>query len=73
MPGSPEQQRRSDRDTGDIASHGDARVARLVKVADHIESHADEPLTLARLATQHSSLVGVVDREGPCGCASDMV
>ena len=51
MPGSPEQQRRSDRDTGGIASHGDARVARLVKVADHIESHADEPLTLARLAT----------------------
>jgi len=48
---SPEQQRRSDRDTGDIASHGDARVARLVKVADHIESHAEEPLTLARLAT----------------------
>src|SRR5690554_3910699 len=50
MPDSPEQQRRSDRDTGDIASHGDARVARLVKVADHIESHADEPLTLASLA-----------------------
>ncbi|MCA0912453.1 bifunctional transcriptional activator/DNA repair enzyme AdaA [Marinobacter nauticus] len=50
MPGSPEQQRRSDRDTGGIASHGSARVARLVKVADHIESHAEEPLTLARLA-----------------------
>lgn len=50
MPGSPEQQRRSDRDTGDIASHGNAGVARLVKVAHHIESHAEEPLTLARLA-----------------------
>ncbi len=51
MPDSPEQQRRSDRDTGDIASHGNTGVARLVKVAHHIESHADEPLTLARLAT----------------------
>lgn len=51
MPGSPEQERRSDRDNGDIASHGGARVARLIKVAHHIESHADEPLTLASLAT----------------------
>ena len=50
MPGSPEQQRRSDRDAGDIASHGNTGVARLVRVAQHIEMHADEALTLSSLA-----------------------
>ena len=50
MSGSPEQDSDWMTGVGDSAAGESARVARLVRVAQHIEMHADEALTLASLA-----------------------
>ncbi|WP_029652634.1 methylated-DNA--[protein]-cysteine S-methyltransferase [Marinobacter daepoensis] len=46
----PDQEVRAAVDAGEVSLDGDPRVARLVRVARHIEANADEPLTLASLA-----------------------
>lgn len=47
---SSDKEARAAMDAGELSLEGDSRVARVVRVARHIEENADEPLTLACLA-----------------------
>lgn len=50
MPLPVEQEMRAALESGDDRQEGDSRMTRLVRIARFIETHADEPLTLAGLA-----------------------